>query len=528
MNGHDLENRSTVALSASGELDWRNTPTRPIFLHSSFRTSSTWLWERFRRSPDTTAYYEIFHEQLADITPAQVMGNHHAAWESKHPAQAPYLIEFLNLMQGGKGIPEFDASMAFKSFIPAEGFNGTLTEQEKAYVSLLIRNATDNHKIPVLTCTRSVGRVGALVKAFPGCHILLYRRLFDQWASYSYHSLKGGNYFFEIMNYVIEDSDDDFISNIKYCFPVETVDVQDSNLFYRFVFFHLYIYAKAFTYCDIVMDATACRDPAHQATIEQKIQKATSLSIDLSGARRNFEISLLSVDDRGLFIDTIRQFSKMISGMAPSQEGGNFVMGLAEQLLEDWDQNEFHTRRIRTGYIECRSGLAAIEHDRNSLVEVEDQLVATTSAHDALVEKLAAAQNALEVSRREAADTQAHLLADLSHSRNFMESLSSELSETRTALEVLLNEKTALNREATLLKTTANQSQIELGTLRQAYHQAQNRFNEQASQVLRLEADLNVAMARNATLDYRLHAARTIPPTLMRRLARLRSRLLKT
>ncbi|QSF55380.1 hypothetical protein [Brevundimonas fontaquae] len=639
MIGHEPETLSTVPMAPAIVRDWRGSSPRPVFVHSSFRTSSTWLWERFRRSPETTAYYEIFHEALADLTPSQVMGNHHAAWESKHPAQAPYFIEFLNLLQKDKGVPAYDADMAFRSFIPSEGFDGALTSGEKSYISRLIRNATDNHKTPVLTCTRSAGRARAIARSFPGCHILLFRRLFDQWGSYSYQSLIGNSYFFDRMNDIIDYSDDLFLLNIKECFPLSTIDVKSVNLFYRFSFFHLYIYAHAFDSCDIILDASACRDPDYQATMEERIRQSTSLTIDLSGARRNFELSLLSVGDRALFVDTIRQFTKIICGGAPSPESADFVRGLAEQLLDDWDKNEFHTHRIRTSYIERLNDLAAIESDRTILIETQAQSLAAASAREALTAELAAVQDTLEDSRREATEKQAHLANDLARARETIEGLRDELTEARAAasardaltaelaavqdtledsrreatekqahlandlararetieglrdeltearaaasardaltaelaavqdtledsrreatekqahlandlararetieglrdeltesraeLDALSNEKADLSLETTSLRAEADASTMRIESLQQSQQAIQARLKEQASEILLMGTELNAAAARNTLLDRRLQIARATPPTLMRRLARLKRRILK-
>ncbi|MBV8337057.1 MAG: hypothetical protein JO358_16800, partial [Alphaproteobacteria bacterium] len=37
----------------------------PVFIHSSWRTSSTWVWLKFRQLPVTLSYYEPFHGLLA-------------------------------------------------------------------------------------------------------------------------------------------------------------------------------------------------------------------------------------------------------------------------------------------------------------------------------------------------------------------------------------------------------------------------------------------------------------------------------
>lgn len=362
MTDADMERSPALTSWSTCPREWPTQPRRPVFVHSSFRTSSTWVWERFRQCPDTTAYYEIFNPGLANMTARHVMGSHHAAWDSGHPAQAPYFVEFLNLMDADTGIPEFDAGMAVQSFVPDGGFDGDLSQRERAYVDRLVRNAVENRKTPVLACTRTLGRSGALQKAYGGCHILLYRRLFDQWGSYSHHGLRGNSFFFDHLNEVIGTTKNDkFINNILHCFPLSAASALNENQFFRFLFFHLYLYGRAFEVCDIVFDAAACVDPDYRALIEGKIAERAGLSINLSGAKRNFEGSLLAVSDRRAFVDTVRQFTKIICGMADSPDGADFVSTLSEQLLEDWDQNEFYTRRTRTVHIDRLEALSAAE-----------------------------------------------------------------------------------------------------------------------------------------------------------------------
>jgi hypothetical protein len=44
--------------------------SRPaVLLHSGFRTGSTWFWNCFRRAANTCAFYEPFHECLAELHP---------------------------------------------------------------------------------------------------------------------------------------------------------------------------------------------------------------------------------------------------------------------------------------------------------------------------------------------------------------------------------------------------------------------------------------------------------------------------
>lgn len=62
-----------------------------IFLHSSFRVSSTWLWSRFRSKDEVVAYYEVFHEQLAIIP-----GFHILAYRNLFQQWCSYTSQYLS------------------------------------------------------------------------------------------------------------------------------------------------------------------------------------------------------------------------------------------------------------------------------------------------------------------------------------------------------------------------------------------------------------------------------------------------
>ncbi len=60
-----------------------------VFIHSPFRSGSTWLFSRFRVSEDNYCFYEAFHEKLSEITPQDAINDRPDAWESGAPANAP-------------------------------------------------------------------------------------------------------------------------------------------------------------------------------------------------------------------------------------------------------------------------------------------------------------------------------------------------------------------------------------------------------------------------------------------------------
>jgi hypothetical protein len=91
----------------------------PVFVQSSWRTASTWMWAKLRRAPTATAYCEIFHERLNACTIPNLKEDHFAKWNSKHPEAAPYFLEFAPLVDASGAVRGFDPSMAIERFIPA-------------------------------------------------------------------------------------------------------------------------------------------------------------------------------------------------------------------------------------------------------------------------------------------------------------------------------------------------------------------------------------------------------------------------
>ena len=196
------ESRTAVAIrrvAQRGATELVEASAAPVFIHSSWRTASTWLWARLRQAPTAIAYCEFFHERLRACTIEYLTSNDFAAWNSKHPESAPYFLEFAPLIESDGAVRGYDPSMAIDRFLPADGPHGVLSLAERAYVEGLIENAARLGKIPILTDTRTLGRLEALAKAFPGHHVLLVRNLFHQWASYSEQCAGGNRYFLDML-----------------------------------------------------------------------------------------------------------------------------------------------------------------------------------------------------------------------------------------------------------------------------------------------------------------------------------------
>ena len=241
----------------------------PIFTHSSFRTSSTWIWSKFRAHPGVLAYYECFHEDLKLISAAGIKALRPDHWESGHPEMDPYFKEFIPLLRRGGGIAGFDRSMAFERFFPADGYNGSLSRAEVSYIERLMARGTRLRRKPCLACKRSLGRLRALKQSIGGTHIVLQRSLLPQWRSYREQAFTGNPYFLDTLLRTIALNQREpfmaFLGDFVRAQPGGSADIVNSKLgsddfFSVFVAFHCYLYFLTMDDTDLVirtLDLTA-------------------------------------------------------------------------------------------------------------------------------------------------------------------------------------------------------------------------------------------------------------------------------
>lgn len=154
----------------------------PVFIHSLFRSGSTWLFDVFRRAEaGYWCYQEPFHEELRRLSsnPDALLSVHtDMARSMRHPAlEHPYFYEFHAIREHIGD--SFQSCISYASF-----FDPAICPAFDDYTSRLIRHARGR---PVLQCCRSFGRVAHLRRHHGGVHIHLWRNPWDQWWSYQIH-----------------------------------------------------------------------------------------------------------------------------------------------------------------------------------------------------------------------------------------------------------------------------------------------------------------------------------------------------
>ncbi|MBP7461256.1 MAG: hypothetical protein KBA26_08200 [Candidatus Delongbacteria bacterium] len=155
----------------------------PIFIHSLFRTGSTYLWNKFRLNPDYICFYEPLHQSLRTITTHNISQLMTTDYQSAHHPDLErfYLQEYIPLLRNDQtGIPYFEKQFSFEGFcMGPRATNAPL----KHYFDHLLSFA--DQRIPLLKLNRSALRSGWFHHSYPlSYHLYLIRNPRDQWQSY--------------------------------------------------------------------------------------------------------------------------------------------------------------------------------------------------------------------------------------------------------------------------------------------------------------------------------------------------------
>lgn len=262
-----------------------------VFVHSSFRTSSTWLWHCFRKYPRTISYYEIFNESLHSITRQKCIELGGDGGVLGHDIDRPYFAEYADLVRPDGGVIDFKTPPEETwYFIPQADRDGPLSAGELKYLNTLIKNAHIKEKIPVLTSVRSLGRMRAIKKAYSKIHIFLFRNILAQWASYCSESNNDNKYFMRTVTVYSYANQHDKIMRLicHMCMRIGAHDNKDFCIddgllsFVAFCTFHFYLYMLAWPEADIVIDADRLAlDVGYRGEMSGRILAETGVSVDL-------------------------------------------------------------------------------------------------------------------------------------------------------------------------------------------------------------------------------------------------------
>jgi len=318
--------------------------SKPIFIHSAPRTSSTWFWARFRALPDALCFYEPFNEGQTWLTQDAIANIHHDSWDSRHPPLDPYYQEYAPLIGKPEGVTLFDSAMPFQWYIPVGGLRGTIRPAEGAYLSQFLQQGAQTGKTPVIGGWRTLGRVWAIKQALSGFHIFQYRNLWQQWLSFlSYKAIGDLTFYVTVMDTICRD-DDPYFAYLVACgltdaarsprdptldptvtwnrryinVPRDETKVRalelmpEPHVFALFMGLHIYLYLHAQLCADLSADVTRmARDNAYRAGIEQAILQHTGLPVSFADAADGERPTDLPFDTSTIDWDTIREHAQV-------------------------------------------------------------------------------------------------------------------------------------------------------------------------------------------------------------------------
>ncbi|TXN20507.1 MULTISPECIES: hypothetical protein [Methylobacterium] len=262
--------------------------------------------------------------------------------------------------------------------MPPSGPSGPVSEVEAAYVRALVDHAEQRGRVPVLTETRSLGRVAGLKAAAPGLHVVLYRNLYQQWCSYTEQATCGNAYFLDTITKTARLSlHDPMIRNLLSIYPVETPSTTDMNTFYLFMFLHIYLYSHATAAADLVIDVNRLSgDAAYRGEIEGAFAER-DVPVDFSDARSSTAYSLVSFPCRADMLEQIRIVGDAIIGKMASERGRAITETIVADLFEEHERHEFYSKRLRSVLLSTRhdrdAALAAAEAVHGQIAGLQDE-----------------------------------------------------------------------------------------------------------------------------------------------------------
>ncbi len=175
-----------------------------IFIHSLFRTGSTYIWNKFRQNDRCFCYYEPFHQNLVFLNvenPDLWEFGKNVTDQMRHPRlEKSYTYEYRDLLAPVQmQFPLFKKSFSFDEYC-----NNSDNPDAKKYIDSLIENAKNKYKIPVLHFNRSSLRIRWFKENYPNSvHLYLARDPRDQFQSYMEMLDKNNLEIFLIMDLLI-------------------------------------------------------------------------------------------------------------------------------------------------------------------------------------------------------------------------------------------------------------------------------------------------------------------------------------
>jgi glycosyltransferase involved in cell wall biosynthesis/peptidoglycan hydrolase CwlO-like protein len=242
-------------------MDNRSIQSEVIFIHSLFRSGSTYFYNVLKRTGQYDVYHEPFHEVIGALPSAwEEIGDQtkHLKTTLRHEFLiGSYFDEYARLLPSLK--KNFDTAISFDLFFLDKKCD---CKTLKAYIDCLIAGS---RRRPIFQCTRTIGRIEWLRENCASKHIFLFRNPWDQWLSY-----KVDRYISSTPSLIYSQARLPIalkeVMNACEFLPFRGTDIQSQLDYYYshpitpqvdyFLFFGLWLYAflVGHAYCDVVID----------------------------------------------------------------------------------------------------------------------------------------------------------------------------------------------------------------------------------------------------------------------------------
>ena len=177
-----------------------------VYLHSTWRSSSTYVWAKFRADSRYLCLFEPMAEHLASATGAVIRS--FTPWSyARHPhLDRPYQAEFLPLLRPDGGLRDFPADHVYRPY--RAGAEDALPALA-TYFAGLTAFARRQGRIPVFGLVRSALRVPWFRRHCPGVHIAVRRDRRRVFLSCLRQATKGNRYFLQRAMVILGNNLDD-------------------------------------------------------------------------------------------------------------------------------------------------------------------------------------------------------------------------------------------------------------------------------------------------------------------------------
>lgn len=279
-----------------------------------WRSGSTFAWSRFREAPQTYCYFEPLYAGLSKLTHRRIFGNNwrEAISDNRHPAMTrPYYAEYAPLVRR-RGVAGFRRSFSLGRYALAP--EQSLPELEQ-YLGLLIAEASDRGRIPVLGCNRSGLRIGWIKRRFASFDIHVERDPQLIWASYMEHAERENySYFVNLLTILELNAEHPLFSPLARRLPLRSglARLVKPKLFYReaarqmpheisyaiVLYFWTMKLAHALTYADVILETSLSNHPGYRRRIGDRISRGCGVAVSFEALRRVGAAADVSMRDR--------------------------------------------------------------------------------------------------------------------------------------------------------------------------------------------------------------------------------------